>query len=557
MPRIPGPPREAAPTQPLRVLSAEPDQSSHYRRPEPRSFTPEEVPSTTILFGNLTPWHDALIEAVFQGCGYRCRALPTPGRTSYYTGVEYCNHGLCNPNYYTAGNLIDYLRNLQDQGFSAEEIVRDFVYFTIGGCGPCRFGMYESEYRQALEDAGFPGFRVLTFLANTAIREGSKHPGLRYTPNFGLGMLNALILGDLLFDLSHRIRPFEAEPGATGAAFGEVLARLADFLRGRSHYEPFRRSPRGGLMRRAGILKRIRYHLRGADWKEALAECCERLGQVRVDWLRVRPVVKVTGEFYSALSEGDANHNLFRYLEQEGAEVRVDPITNLILYWLYEARLNNRRRKGLRPGYLKKEALLRFSSWFWGRQYREAARRLGGLAGEPEDQEKIGRLAHALYDTLARGGEGHLVVGRALEAVEEGSCHLFINVKPFGCMPATQADGVMALVAARHPELLFLPLETLGEGEVNVLNRVQMALADARRRAREEFDAALRSTGRTLEQIRRFVGERPEMQSPFYRFRRKTPPAGTAAQFVLHVAERMERERWPNGSQASISARRP
>jgi hypothetical protein len=92
---------------------------------------------------------------------------------------------------------------------------------------------------------------------------------------------------------------------------------------------------------------------------------------------------------------------------------------------------------------------------------------------------------------------------------------------------------------------------------VNVLNRVQMALADARRRAREEFDAALRSTGRTLEQIRRFVGERPEMQSPFYRFRRKTPPAGTAAQFVLHVAERMEHERWPNGSQASISARRP
>ena len=557
MPRIPDPLRDAVPRQGPCIVAPEKSREAHYHRPAPRPFTPEEVPRTTILFGNLTPWHDALIEAVFQGCGYRCRALPTPRRSSYYTGVEHCNHGLCNPNYYTAGNLIDFLRDMQNGGLSAEEIVRDFVYFTIGGCGPCRFGMYESEYRQALEDAGFPGFRVLTFLANTAIREGSKHPGLRYTPNFGMGMLNALILGDILFDISHRIRPFEAEAGATDAALAEVLAQMADFLRGRSGYEPFRHTPHGGLMRWAGILKRIRYHLRGPDWKEALEQCRQRLAQVRVDWLRVRPVVKVTGEFYSALSEGDANHNLFRYLEQEGAEVRIDPITNLLLYWLYEARLNNRRRKGLRPGYLKKEAVLRFSSWFWGWQYREAARRLGGLAGEPEDQEKIGRLAHRLYDTLARGGEGHLVVGRALEAVEERSCHLFISVKPFGCMPATQSDGVMALVAARHPELLFLPLETLGEGEVNVLNRVQMALADARRRAREEFDAALHSTGLTLEEIRRFVEQRPEMQSPFYRFRRGTPPAGAAAQFVLHVAERMKRERWPSGSQGSISARRP
>ncbi|MEM2143687.1 MAG: M3 family metallopeptidase, partial [Candidatus Thorarchaeota archaeon] len=110
------------------------------------------------------------------------------------------------------------------------------------------------------------------------------------------------------------------------------------------------------------------------------------------------------------------------------------------------------------------------------------------------------RRVTPLYDTLARGGEGHLVVGRALESLEDKDCHLFINVKPFGCMPATQADGVMALVAAEHPDLLFLPLETLGEGEIHALNRVQMALADARRRARQEFEAALGSTGKTLEQ---------------------------------------------------------
>ncbi|MEJ5367053.1 MAG: hypothetical protein WHT08_01960 [Bryobacteraceae bacterium] len=531
------------PASGIHILAGAGSSVTHYRQPRQRPFTEEEAGSTTILFGNLTPKHDALIEAVFQGCGYRCRALPTPRRSNYETGVEFCNHGLCNPNYYTAGNLIDFLRHLQRQGLTAEEIVRSFVYFTIGGCGPCRFGMYESEYRQALEDAGFPGFRVLTFLAASAIREGSPHPGLKFTANFGLGMLNALILGDILFDMSYRIRPFEIQPGATDAAIEDALSVLAEHLRGQGNYEPFRIRPRGGLARWLAIFCKIRHHLRGPQWQRALEECRRRLSEVRVDWLRMMPVAKVTGEFYSALSEGEANYDLYRYLERHGAEVRVDPITNLILYWLYQARLNNRRRRGLRPGFWKKEAMLRFASAFWCWQYREAARRLGGLAGASEDQEKIGRLASECFDLLARGGEGHLVVGRALEAVEEKSCHMFISLKPFGCMPATQADGVLALVAAKHPELVILPLETLGEAEANALNRVDMALADARRRAREEFSQTLRQTGRTLEEIRRFVSARPEMQSPFYRFRRKSPPASTAAQFVLHVAERMRRER--------------
>lgn len=542
MPRAPEEFQASSPAPAFHVLQTSRHTGGHYRMPEQRPFTAEEASTTTILFGNLTPKHDALIEAVFRGSGYLCRALPTPRRSSYETGVEYCNHGLCNPNYYTAGNLIDFLRNLETEGLTPEEIVRDYVYFTIGGCGPCRFGMYESEYRQALEDAGFPGFRVLTFLAAAAIRDGSRHPGLKFTLNFGLGMLNALILGDILFDLSYRIRPYEVEPGATDAAVADGLGILTEHLRSQGSYRPFAGSPRGGLARQLAVLKSIRHHLRGEEWRAALEQCRRRLAEVRVDWLRVLPVAKVTGEFYSALSEGEANYELYRYLERHGAEVRVDPITNLILYWLYQARLNNRRRKGLRPGYWRKEILLRFSSWFWTWQYRVAAQRLGGLAGEPEDQEKMGKLASSCFDPLARGGEGHLVAGRALEAAGHRSCHMFISVKPFGCMPATQSDGVMALIAARHPEIGFLPLETLGEAEVNALTRVEMALADARRRAREEFAEALRSTGRTLDEIRRFVSARPEMQSPFYRFRREPPPAGTAAQFLLHVAERMRRE---------------
>lgn len=514
--------------------------TTQYRRPPLRPFRAEESSRTTILFGNLTPKHDLLIESVFRGSGYLCEALPTPSRANCLTGKEFCDNGLCNPNYFTAGNLIDYLRRLRDGGLTPDEIVERYIYFTIGGCGPCRFGMYESEYRYALANAGFPGFRIFTFQSNTAVLQGSDQPGLRYTFNLGYGLLNALNIGDILFDIAYRIRPYEVVPGATDVAIAECLAELAKFLHGRSGYEFFRRPRKGRAADVLSILGRTVYHLGGADWDQALARARKRMSQVEVDWLRLKPVVKATGEFYSALSEGDANYNLFRFLESEGAEVLIDPIGNLVLYWIYQARLHNRSRKGLQPGYWKKELMLGFCEWFWGWQYGRTAARLGGLAAQPEDQAELGHLAEPYYDLRTRGGEGHLIVARGLDGVQRRNHHLMISVKPFGCMPATQADGVMAQVTAVHPDLHFLPLETLGEGEVHALSRVQMALGDARRTAREEFHTALRCTGRSLDEIRGYVASRPEMRRPFYKFRRESAVAGTAAQFVLHAARRME-----------------
>ena len=43
---------------------------------------------------------------------------------------------------------------------SVEDIVRNHVFYTLGSCGPCRFGTYITEYRKAVRDAGFEGFRV-------------------------------------------------------------------------------------------------------------------------------------------------------------------------------------------------------------------------------------------------------------------------------------------------------------------------------------------------------------------------------------------------------------
>ena len=87
-------------------------------------------------------------------------------------------------------------------------------------------------------------------------------------------------------------------------------------------------------------LGKVRDHLYGNDYREVLRQCRERIGQIEVDRLRVKPVVKITGEFWAQLTEGDGNFNMFAFLEGEGAHVLVDSVGNWITYLMHQAKAN-------------------------------------------------------------------------------------------------------------------------------------------------------------------------------------------------------------------------
>ena len=61
------------------------------------------------------------------------------------------------------------------------------------------------------------------------------------------------------------------------------------------------------------------------------------------------------------------------------------------------------------------------------------------------------------------------------------------------------SDGVQSLITQRYPELIFLPIETSGDGAVNVQSRVQMMLFRARQRAKDELQASLDKRGISLD----------------------------------------------------------
>jgi predicted nucleotide-binding protein (sugar kinase/HSP70/actin superfamily) len=539
----------------------------HFHRPMERLFTAEERDRVTILFGGFTWKHERFIEAVFRGSGYRCQMLPNPDVAAFQTGKEFGNNGQCNPTYFTVGNLIEFLRSLEARGLSRQEILDNYVFFTAGSCGPCRFGMYESEYRMALENAGFGGFRVLLFQQDHGVKAASGNPGLKFSADLGMGQLNALNLGDVINDMVYQIRPYEVAPGATGEAIKEVVDQLSDFLENRKRYEILESAP-GWISRRLARNKKLKdicntlgkvlSHLYAEDFLKVMHVARERLNQIEVDRTRVKPIVKVTGEFWAQLTEGDGNFNMFTFLEQEGAQVDVEPIGCWVTYLLYQGRANTDAKKGLDAPYpdarwwelkqqlanewkfRKKWLLLRLSEGIWNRQHARTARHLGGLTHRLVPQRDLARVAHPFYHSLARGGEGHLEVGKNVYYTTHHLCHMVLAVKPFGCMPSSQSDGVQSAVVNRFREMIFLPIETSGEGEINAHSRVQMALGEAKIKAKAEFEQALASTGKKLDEIKAYIAEHRQLRSPLYPVPRRRGIAGVAANFVLHVSNLMD-----------------
>src|SRR4029077_20913381 len=120
--------------------------------------------------------------------------------------------------------LVQYLITLRDKhGMSAKDIVDQYVFLTAGACGPCRFGMYVTEYRKALRDAGFEGFRVMLFQQQGGLKQATGDDvGLELNPTFFKAVVKAIVAGDVLNAIGYRIRPYEVVPGATNAALEEA-----------------------------------------------------------------------------------------------------------------------------------------------------------------------------------------------------------------------------------------------------------------------------------------------------------------------------------------------
>jgi predicted nucleotide-binding protein (sugar kinase/HSP70/actin superfamily) len=534
-----------------------------FARPVENLFTSDQRGNTTLLFGGLTWKHEYLIHGALEGLGYKCEGLATPNVAAFQLGKEYGNNGQCNPTYFTVGNLVQHLQLLEERGLSRQEIIDNYVFFTAGACGPCRFGMYEAEYRLALRNSGFDGFRVMLFQQSGGLDQSEAEAGLDMNMDFFLAILNAMNLGDMISDIGYQIRPFEVEKGETDAAIGEAMKGLHEIFK--THRRFALEGQLGGFLKNmpkigntAEYIGKFLDQLYGSDYTDGLKAVAERLGKVKVDRTRVKPIVKITGEFWAQTTEGDGNFNMFKFLEREGAQVLVEPIGTWIMYMIHQAKQKHRDRKGINEDEAmpaawridkrvkneirmrKSMAKLSLAESIFKREWNRLREVLNDLPHALTDQYELQRLGHPYYNSRAAGGEGHLEVAKNIYYSNKDLAHMVLSLKPFGCMPSTQSDGAQSAVVNLYKDMIYLPVETSGEGEINAHSRVQMALGEAKTKAKQEMARVLETTGVTLDQVREYAEEHPELQHSLYRVPHTKGLIGAAANFVKHVSELMK-----------------
>jgi len=503
----------------MATLSAE-----HYRAYRPRPFARDERDSTTILFGGMHWRIERVIQAVLEGSGYKARILPVATKDDLLTGREVADIGQCCPTSFTTGNLVNFLKKEARQS-SVEEVSKKFVYLTAGSCGACRFGQYHQSYELALRNSGLEAFRM--FLMAQDNLDQNMGDGLDLNLPMTLGCLWGIFCTDLVQDLEYQTRPYEVRPGQTDTVVKESVEHL---------YEVFRHRP--ALTPKTSLL----WHLTTPYFARALREVHRRFSEIEVDRLRVKPKVKITGEFYLQTVEGEPNYNIHRWLEAEGAEVYPAAITIWMDYLLRLGLQRFEDYSGVEKGARLKLGLGRLAQGLYRLNVNRLRRAMGNLPHEIPSQFELRRLAAPYFHRNLDGGEGDMLVGKSLWAHHHKKAHMICELSPYSCMPNTMSIGAMAGVLGKYPEILYAPLEIKGDAEVHALSRCQMILTEAKKRAQRELDETLARTRLTLEEVRAYLHAHPQMRKATYKIPHDGTAAGTAAKLVLHVAKKMGRK---------------
>ncbi len=556
------------------VLSANPEAPSvakpiskkpvtqHYRIHQERPFLASERSFTTILTGGLSPAHDYLVEAALKSLGLLVKALPPPNLEAFHVGREYSNNGLCNPSYFMVGNLVHYLRELEKSGMSKADIIEHYVFFTAGCNAPCRFGMLETEYRTALKDCGYEGFRVLVFQNEGGLSQNTTGNGLEVNPEFFLAVVNALNLADLINSFGYATRPFEVVPGQTDEVIKKALDLLYHKLANKKKIQLGNTSK--AIFDKLGWGNAMTFFLRFINqitsnyYVDALKEVRKMFDTIEVDRFRSKVSVKITGEFWAMTTVGAGNFHMFRYLEREGALLYVEPVASLVQFLFSKGKLRHLNRREMllnnnvsgwwdlktRLGnilqFQKKLLVLKVGNWLFRREYGRLLDALGSGIHMLIPQPVLQKLANPYYNINIEGGEGYMEIAKNIYYHEHGLSHMVLSLKPFGCMPSTQSDGAQAAVIETNREMIFLPLETAGEGETNAQSRVLMALGDAWVKAKKEMADARKNVAFDMETMRAFVEQNPELKSPLYVVPHRKGVVNMAANFIYHVNDLMQ-----------------
>ena len=306
----------------------------------------------TILFGGLTWKHEWLIESVFESAGYRVEVLPTPDVAAFPAREGVRQQRAVQPDLFhgRASDQVPAATRSQRAHASGDRRQLRVLYGRLVRPVPLRHVRSRIPARACRTPASTDSASCSSSRTTGSMPRRAR-PGLKFTVDFGMGASTRSTSATSCNDVVTRFVRTRSHAGTPTACSPRSWRTCRAAIRDRSDVRD--RGTRARVARQANprptasrdsisntLRQDFRPHLAAADRATPCRPPASASTQIEVDRLRVKPLVKITGEFWAQTTEGDGNFHMFQFLEREGAEVMVEPIANWIMYLLWQAESN-------------------------------------------------------------------------------------------------------------------------------------------------------------------------------------------------------------------------
>ncbi len=417
-----------------------------FSRPE---FTQEMYDEKyTIICTEMVPYHFDLIEAVMRACGYNFVMLREENQRSIDLGLKYVNNDACYPAIITTGQILEAVT-------SGRYDTHRMAVIMIQTGGGCRATNYVGFIQKALKEAGYGYIPVLAPNMKTMELDS----GFSFSAKMGIRLLRALIYGDVLMRVLHRVRPYEEVEGSADELYQKWMKICSEELE------------KPGATTRWAFYRNCRSIIREFD-------------ELPVKAQPPKPKVGIVGEVlvkYMPI----ANNHLIDLLEEEGAEVVVPDFIEFLEFFFWNAIYRRKYLGGPRLGSVVAKGITFFLNFsrrpIWRAMNHSERFRERVLFKE------IRKNAQEVISLGNHCGEGWYLGGEVIDLIHRNVNNV-VCAQPFGCLPNHIAGkGIMKKVKELYPQANIVAIDyDPSASRVNQLNRIKLMMEVAEREVQTE-----------------------------------------------------------------------
>lgn len=404
-----------------------------------------DLKTYTILAPQMSPFHFEFLETAVRSSGYDIKVLPEIDNNTIKYGLKYIHNDACYPAIVSLGQLMQAI----DQYDLDQDKVALLITQTGGGC---RATNYIAMLRQAVTKAGFTNTPVISLSGGRV--EDVNALDLNFDALKKMGM--AVLYGDTLLRVVHRMRPYELNPGDTDRLHQEWIGKINKNVANGKRSE-FRRN-----------IKLI----------------VEQFDKIPVDENLKKPRVGIVGEILVKYHPG-ANNHLVQTIEENGGEAVIPDILDFVQYTLYSTKYINETFSKKNRKDWKMKLLIDFVEIY--RKVLARSLQASKHFDPINDIYHTAQKASELLDIGNQSGEGWFLTGEMINLIEEGVPNI-ICTQPFGCLPNhVTGKGMFKALRENYDNANIVAIDyDPGASEINQVSRIKLMMSVAHKQLEKQ-----------------------------------------------------------------------